>query len=78
MKSVYCAVQTGSLNKAVCALYLKGYSKHKTQKNKYTNKQVLYMHQNVTNITFKCILTNILESGFNCAIEKQTNRVYRI
>ena len=26
MKSVYCAVRTGSLNKAVCASYLKGYS----------------------------------------------------
>ena len=25
MKSVYCAVRTGSLNKAVCALSLKGY-----------------------------------------------------
>ena len=25
MKSVYCAVRTGSLNKAVCASYLKGY-----------------------------------------------------
>ena len=25
MKSVYSAVRTGSLNKAVCALYLKGY-----------------------------------------------------
>jgi len=24
MKSVYCAVRTGSLNKAVCALSLKG------------------------------------------------------
>jgi hypothetical protein len=24
MKSVYCAVRTGSLNKAVCASYLKG------------------------------------------------------
>ena len=26
MKSVYCAVRTGSLNKAVCASYLKGYT----------------------------------------------------
>ena len=26
MKSVYCAVRTGSLNKAVCASYLKGQS----------------------------------------------------
>jgi hypothetical protein len=25
MKSVYCAIRTGSLNKAVCGLYLKGY-----------------------------------------------------
>jgi hypothetical protein len=27
MKSVYCAVRTGSLNKAVCASYLKGLGK---------------------------------------------------
>jgi hypothetical protein len=27
MKSVYCAVRTGSLTKAVCASYLKGYEK---------------------------------------------------
>jgi len=27
MKSVYCAVQTGFLNKAVCASSLKGYCK---------------------------------------------------
>jgi len=25
MKNVYCAVRTGSLNKAVCASYLNGY-----------------------------------------------------
>ena len=28
MKSVYCAVRTGSLNKAVCASYLNGYTIH--------------------------------------------------
>ena len=26
MKSVYCAVRTGSLNRSVCASFLKGYS----------------------------------------------------
>ena len=30
------------------------------------------MHQNVTNITFKKILIEILELGFNYAIEKTT------
>ena len=30
------------------------------------------MHQNMTNITFKKILTEILELGFNYAIEKTT------
>ncbi len=30
------------------------------------------MHQNVTNITLKKILTKVLELGFNYAIEKPT------
>ena len=48
-------------------------TKHK--QTKYTNKQVLHIHQNVTNISFKKILTEILELGFNYTIKKPT-RLY--
>ncbi len=41
-------------------------------KAKYTHKEVLLMHQNMTNITFKTVITNVLVLGFNYAIEKPT------
>ncbi len=41
-------------------------------KAKYTRMEVLHMHQNMTNITFKTIITNVLVLGFNYAIEKPT------
>jgi len=53
MKSVYGAVRTGSLNKAVCASYLKGYS------------HVLYLYEKNSDL---CHLQHKLIGFYNLGI----------
>ena len=61
MKSVYCAVRTGSLNKAVCASYLKGWYLGKTlTKRNCMNGEISSRLNSRTPATFLSTLLSLL------------------